>query len=636
MSEKDLLSQQLDGLQAVGDIVNEHAASVAQFEDTANKFTGDYSSLSFRCNVEPDVLDAIVKAYEKANPNPSVTDLETGLNTEKSRATMFACYFAMQSGIPAKTVREHITPCPVSMNYEAYASVLQEAISPSHGFFEVTDESGITASNVKNEVPEERKNDYRERALNNGYPEELVERAIEQMTDSITIYSQFEHLMEKIVDADIEKEKEQKAGNARLMKAIRNDLQKLWNDRNIVSTCATALYNTYNTTAVSPAELCEELRGSEDLKLDVYREPIYSITHQVKRPFVANAVNACLAKWENSPVITGIINNYLDSTGVPESEREANKKSLLGFLPDNIRNQTAPDVWKQYQAVCIITGRNLGADADASDDIFSTQESATDFAARMESYIDDGVPYDAAQRQAVEDHYQDMPEEERISIFGQAGKFVGKAIKFKYDAADSFNSLVERSLGDKAPMYFEHREEIQARKQEMKRIKQENKVAIQQAKLERKLEQIKEPKEEMPREPKQHAPMGNGFGNARYPDTRYNTGYNQGGMFGRGGYNQGGMFGRSNYGGGYGSGYGGGYGGNFAPRIPVFMMAILIHVIVALLCFLFFGVSKSIFPVAGLLLATFGFIRKRMNEPNAVVMIIAGYVITVIAFWVSI
>lgn len=166
MSEKDLLSQQLDGLQNVGDIVNEHAASVAQFEDTANKFTGDYSSLSFRCNVEPDVLDAIVKAYEKANPNPSVTDLEMGLNTEKSRATMFASYFAKQSGIPAKTVREHITPCPVSMNYEAYASVLQEAISPSHGFFEVTDESGVTASNVKNEVPEERKNDYRERALN--------------------------------------------------------------------------------------------------------------------------------------------------------------------------------------------------------------------------------------------------------------------------------------------------------------------------------------------------------------------------------------------------------------------------------------------------------------------------------------
>lgn len=630
MNGKDLLNQQLNGLQSVDAIVNEHVVNVAQLESTASKLTNDYASLSFRCNVEPDVLAAIVKAYEKANANPSVTDLEAGLNQGKSRASMFASYYAKQTGLPRKQVYEYLTECPVSMNYETYSAVLQEEISPSHGFFEVTNESGVTVTATKNDVPEERKNDYRERALSNGYPEELVERAIEQMTDTVTIYSQFESLMEKIVDADIEKEREQKAGNARLMKAIRNDLQKLWNDKNIVSTCATALYNTYNTTAVSPAELCEELRDSSELKLDIYRESIYSITHQVKRPFVADAVNACLAKWENSPVITGLINNYLDSIGVPEEEREANKKSLLKVLPDNIRSQTAPDVWKQYQAVCIITGRNLGAEADASADIFETQDSATDFAARMESYIDDGVPYDAAQRQAVEDYYQDISEEERLSIFGHAGKFVGKAIKFKYDAADSFNSLIEQSLGDKAPMYFEHREEIQARKQELKRIKQENKVAIQQAKLEKKLEQIKEPKPEIQREPKQHTTIGNGFGNARYQDTRYSSGY---GQMGYGGYNQGSMFGRQRYGANSGYGYS---GGNFAPRIPVFMMAILIHVIVALLCFLFFGVGKSIFPVAGLLLATFGFIRKRLNEPNAIVMIIAGYAVTVLAFWVSI
>lgn len=657
MDGKDLLQEQLKIGDDISQVVTDHGTAQQTLSKSLDEIRAlapenverDFSELVFSCNIEQDVLDVALEPYRSNKPDMSVDEAEKLLKNPKKRAIMFvAVYCHKNPGLVPKDVLTMLPEVSVATNYAEFEQQITDLLNPQHGFFTVTGEEPVVENNKFEEIAvKDRAESYAKQALKANLPADLVKRAQARVTAETNSYEKFEQIIDTILSEDEAQEKQEQARDLRLQRAIKNDLQKIWNDKNPVATLKSLLYKTYNTTAVEVPELCAELDGCPELKLNIYKKPVYSIIHQVEKDFVADAMNRCLAKWENNAVVEGIITNYLDSLGVPEDKREKNRASLLEVLPDNIRNQTAPDTWKQYEAVCIITQRQLGDESDITSQVFSNDEASVEFGARMETYIDDGVPIDAAQRQASEDYCHDMPEEQQISLFGKVGQFTGRAIRFKYEAAADMENLMRDSLGEYADQYFEKREAVKARKEELRRIKEESKAELARQKVEMKAEQAKERAErreedkERQREEKEEERMrrreekqmqrgagyNNGYGNSRYQDSRYgaNTGYGNTGMFGRGG-----GFGRGSYGtGGYG-GYG--RGGNFAPQIPLPFIMLLVHIVIGLLCFIFLGGAKTAFVAAGLLLASFGFFRKQLNEPNAIPMVLGGYGLVVVAF----
>ena len=60
------------------------------------------------------------------------------------------------------------------------------------------------------------------------------------------------------------------------------------------------------------------------------------------------------------------------------------------------------------------------------------------------------------------------------------------------------------------------------------------------------------------------------------------------------------------------------------------------NLIVWLIIALLFGTTSKLVSGVGLVVALFGFIRKQIGEPNAVTMIVGGYVVAVLGVLVGI
>lgn len=592
---------------------------------TSDGLTEVICTICFTCNVEQEVADELVRSYAAKKPNTTNEQLIFLFQDEAKRAMMFRTLYARRhKGVNKDTLKSLYTTIPITMNFEEYSNAVDSQLGASqstdNGFFRVTD----TESEVG--PREDVINSFRKRALRDGFPEELVEAAMSKVTADTTSYEQFERLLDSVLDDNQAKEEEQRVRDQRLARALQPTLQTLWSDKNPVGTCRNAIWKHYHTTAVSVPELCDRLKDSPEIKLSVYKKPVYSIIHQIDKPFVANGVKECLARWDSNPVVKGIINNYLESTGVAPENMDANRAKLISILPDNIKNQNAPDVWKQYKAVTLIMDRDASMSDTLTAELFADEEAMLTFGARVESYVEDGVPFDAAQRQASEDYCHSLPKDKQMSLFGKVGKFYGKALKFRYDKAADMESLMRESLGEYADQYFERREEMRERKEEMR----ERKATVRmEAKIARE-EREQELREQRADERKLYNQQNNIY--AGY-NNRTRTGYASQQRYGQPAAAYAGQR-RVNPQQGlvrYSTNTDVG-GANFAPQIPVFVMAILIHLVVGLLTFIIFGGLKTTFVFIGLALATFGFIRKRVDEQHSIPMIALGYVIVVLAF----
>lgn len=611
----------------------------------------DLGQVSFKTNVEYEVVEELIREYIKKHPDLNEGRAVTLFTSESDRAMMFRTLYLFKHNVSAADkdkIKSEFSTVPMTDTYAEYENKVSDALgvvtedNQSHGFFKVVQEVPSEDKEVEDAV--ENASDavlltrFKERALKEDFPEDLVNRAADKATADTDTYAKFEQLLDSVLDEDTEKEEQDRARDLRLHRAIRSDLQRLRNDPDPVNTLRVAIYNNYNTDAVSPAELCEELKDSPELRLNVYEKPIFSIILQIKKPFVEEGINRCLAKWENNEVVDGVINSYLDCLGVPDEEREANRKDLIDVLPDNIKNQTAPDRWKEFKAVEYITHKNLGDEADATEEVFDDPEAFVEYGAAFENYVEDGVPYDAAARQATEDYYHSKPEEEQMNIFGKLGSFYGKAVKLKYDAADSFDSVVRDSLGDRADDYYAAKEERDARKAEKRAASDARKQQIQQqrdeAKEERRQQRAAEREEDRQyrREQKrldQEAKAKNRRSDPNYGKPGYSTE-----PYGKYAYedprrtHNTGTHGRSSYDAESES--------NFAPHLSTLIIAILANLVIGLLTFVFFGGTATAFVAIGLIIATFGFARKQVNEPGSYFMIGGGYCLCVIALIVMI
>ena len=189
----------------------------------------------------------------------------------------------------------------------------------SNGFFEVVgdEEEVITNADTIDEITI---NMFRDNAIRDGYGETIIEAAIALIDSNTKTYDDFE----KLIDIAIENERDNKyaeqAKEKRRQASIHMEVERLRSIKEPAKYLEQQIYNVYNTTAVQAMELVCESEHNENLQLDIYEEPIYSLIIQLKRPWVEDLVNHCLAKWDGNPVMEGYIMQYLESTEIPPEQ----------------------------------------------------------------------------------------------------------------------------------------------------------------------------------------------------------------------------------------------------------------------------------------------------------------------------
>ena len=482
----------------------------------------------------------------------------------------------------------------------------------SNGFFEIVgnEEEVVTNAEV---IDEMMVNMFRDNAIRDGYGETIIEAAIDLIDSNTKTYDDFEKLIDIAIENERDSKHAQQAKEQRRQASIHMEVERLRSIKEPAKYLEQQIYTVYNTTAVQAMELVCEAEHNENLQLDIYEAPIYSLIIQLKKPWVEDLVNHCLAKWDGNPVIDGYIQQYLDSIDTPPEQREDIKKELISYLPIAIRNECSPDTYKVFRSIQIIMQDKHRDKCDARDEILGDEEDLVRFTANFENYVDEDVPYEAANAAATEDYYNPTFEERASSIANGLGSFVGKTVSFKYSMAKSFDDAMCESMGEYADVYKANRQRIRKQKEELKARKAELKHEQEMAELQEKIQEQEEKKaerEERQRIRAQQQSQQMHYDN-RYNNYRGNTNYR--GNAGYRGYNQGYRQSR-----------------DFAPQIPLPVMVGAGNLFVWLIIALLFGSTARLVSGVGLVVALFGFIRKQIGEPNAVTMIVGGYAVAVL------
>lgn len=470
--------------------------------------------------------------------------------------------------------------------------------------FEVTPEDYDENEDEPNNVEEVSIDieDLKQKAIDDGYGETVINEALNLVDSSTKTYKDFETLISKALNNIKDEEREKAAKKQRLQDSMQLELNRLRKINDIAVHADNLIVNTYNTTAVIALNIIHRAT-EEQLQLDVYECPMYSVILQINKPWVSDIVTSILADWETQDYPKKFVENYLRGLGVPEDKWENNKRDLLKILPDNIRNEKSPDIYKQFKAVHIILQRNNpDEEVDLSDKIFSQTDQCIEYHANLEKAMEDGVPALAASAMATEAAIESMDEESKkkissVGIAGAAGAFCGKVIGFKYRAAKSFDDMLRENVGEYGDIWSANREAVRKRKEELKEKKAELKHEEKLAKIEAKSNERIAKKTYVPAY------------DARQVYSNRNNGYNT---------NR------------YSRGYSQPVHRDFRPNIPVPIIVGAIHLILSLILWLILG-SKSSFLIVGLVVAFIGFLKKEHNEKGAILTIVGGYALFLLA-----
>lgn len=489
-----------------------------------------------------------------------------------------------------------------------------------NGMFSVTPEE-YTESDEKSsqETPTVNIEEFRNKAISDGYGETAIEEALKLADGSTKTYEDFEKLISKAVSNAKAEETEKAMKKVRLKESIELEVARLRKINDIAVYADSIIANEYNTSAVIAMNIAHRA-SDEDLQLDLYETPMYSIILQIKKDWVAAIVSDILADWETQDYPRQFVESYLAGLGVPEDKWEENKRDLLKILPDNIRNESSPDIYKQFRAVHIILQRkDPEEETDLADKIFSQAMQSVEYNATLEKAMEDGIPALAASAMATEAAIESMPEESRkkisvVGIAGSAGAFCGKVINLRYKTAKTFDDMLRENVGEYQDVWDANREAVRQRKAELKQrkaeLKQEEKIAKMEAKAAEKVireqerqaantyraqEQFRE------RQSRQQPYQQYNQNNRRQQQYRQNNNVNT----------------------------------DFNPNIPLPLVIAAVNMVIGLLTWAIFGKSTAIFCAIGLVIAFVGFLKREHQEQGAILTIIGGYALALVAMLIG-
>lgn len=485
------------------------------------------------------------------------------------------------------------------------------------------DESEIT------ELDDATISQYRQQAENDGYTSTVIQGAVElAKPDNCTCYQDFEKLIQKVMDDAESAEVEDNLRKSRVKQAVQIEINRLKKNEKIAEYADEMIYKTYHTHAVCVLDIFSNAT-EEQLQLDIYQEPVYSVIIQINKEWVNDIVQKVLASWETREYPKEFVENYLKRLNVAPEDMDRNKVDLLKILKGTIyENDVAPDIYKQFKAVQIIQGNQDPIDEeDLANKIWSQTKSMIEYDALLEYEMEQGTPMQAATACATEGAIESLSEEEQrtikpTGIIGNAGAFCGRVLSLKYRTAKNFDDMMMESMGEYAPIYQQSREAARQRKQELKEHKAELK---QEAAMRREEEKIIRKEESRARraEDREIQRQQRQYSNNRQSQQYYN--YNN--------RNQQRGYSNSRY--GYNNNVNV-QGRDFNPSIPTWLIATIINVVIGLFTLLIFGKSTAIFGAIGLIVAVVGFLKIKAQEKGAILTIIGGYALYIAAIVIAI
>lgn len=408
----------------------------------------------------------------------------------------------------------------------------------------------------------------------------------------------------------------------------------------------------YNTTAVSAMDLQLELKGNPNLNVDLYETDCYAIAMQIEEKFIADAIQTCLQKWVSSDYATDFINAYFVDRGVSESDFEQEKTALLRQLPDHLKEENSPDNYKLYKAIEIQYAKHY---ADSNEAVFSDSDASSAYMAGMMNYREEKVPVQLANAVASDDAEEVI---KRKGVAGAAGTVVGKLVKFKYSAAESYEDSMREAMGEYANRYeVDHaaavekkaavKEARQLKRQEVKENLKEkvSNVApvilpdndgksdyeIEQEKRDRCLREYSLAKRNLQENYLRdkaaglvdEAYMKKYSSDLRKLDANYKRYLHPedvpGPTVSRAPRTN--QTSRRKAPQSY----------NVSPSIPNWLVLTVVHLLVLIIIALVIGWGRTVLPAIGLVLATMGVLKLNKHEPSAWSTLIAGYAIAVLS-----
>ena len=415
----------------------------------------------------------------------------------------------------------------------------------------------------------------------------------------------------------------------KLQKAVDMSIKQLNEVTDLTEYLQTLIFNTYNTSCVSAMDLYKETEGLPELQLDIYHEQVYSLILNIEEDWVAIAVKRCVDKWVNNPDVDSYIKAFFDRMGIPEDKYEVNEESLLEVLPDVYRNEDSPREYKLYCAIQFICNDTSEAEEiDYSKAILEETNRMIEYTSSVESYMEDDVPQHAAEALATEDTYnkfqedmgEDFESKPKFSVEGAAagvGNFCGKVVSLKYKTAQTFEDAMRESLGDNYEDYAANREEIKRRKEEKKAERREEKELRKEERKQEREEERQIRREEREEERQREREEREIRRREEQQQPRYRDSRNY--------YNERDRYRRTPTQKTVGIG----------SEAKTTFILVAVHAVLALLFYLLLGATYGLFCVVGLVIAVFGYIRIKLREPNAILFILGGYIVSVISILLS-
>ena len=543
---------------------------------------------------------------------------------------------------------------------------------------------------------------WKQQVISKGVPESIAEEAVNSATmETCKSYSDFTKLIDKASSSDPEPE-DDAIDEAILIKSVEKEIKtKLSGIKDIRGHLADLILRQYNTTAAGVEDLLYQAENdpdyADDLKLNIYKEPIYSLILQYDQPWVEYLVEEVKASWEDNDAVNNIVDNYIDSLGGPKTEGDyaSEYESLVQHLPNTIRNENSPYMYKVFRAVLILTRDKTDPymEEEFADKLLENAVAMDDYVVELDTNMDEGLPYEVAAIDASEVAAENLSDEDKkhFNIISGASSGIGTAagwfLNIRDNSAKAFGESLRSTIGDEQyEAYMAEREKRReqneekhiarialheaakearyAQKVEEKQLKhaqrmeeKQHKYALREAERERELEEARNPELRIERE-KQEAELERiqaqneqQTQQSQYvPNQQQNAyGYNQqqqpsGGLFGRFGNRRNQQYQYQNQNGYYGNqgryGNQGYYGrnvhnGDFAPKIPGWILATGANIFIGLVVWLAYGKQAAIFSAIGLVISVVGFLKQKHQEHNAMLTILCGYAIVVLAIFLS-
>ena len=250
---------------------------------------------------------------------------------------------------------------------------------------------------------------------------------------------------------------------------------------------------SYNTTAVTSLELVEECQKTFSGKREeLYRECPYAVYLCMRSDWVKVALASCLDKWDASMEVKRYVTTYLKKMNISPENYNASIQRLVTYLPESIRNENSPIMYKAFRAVQITTNKDFQGPVDFDDKVLQDESYYTTVA----DCISRNMPLLAAEQFAT------AKAAKSLNLVESAGLLIGRAVSMKYTFCTSMEAAIRDNLGDKADDFYTRREE---RKQHREQKKMENELRRAEAQHEEISQRVKvkadEPKPVMSKKP---------------------------------------------------------------------------------------------------------------------------------------